>query len=228
MSERTLSLTLIRGRASQPTSVPVRNAVIAGWTGRDRAAVEKHIEELAALGVKRPASVPLFYRISAVRVTTTGCIEVLGETSSGEVEFVLLQYGGHLWLGVGSDHTDRDVETFNIGVSKQMCDKPAGSIWWSFDEIAPHWDRLILRSHVGPERILYQEGSVNSLLEPAELIARYAGCRALPDKTMMFCGTLPAHGGVRPSRHFAIELEDPVLDRKIRHEYRIDTLPATQ
>jgi len=228
MSERTLSLILTRSNAHQKASVPVRNAVIAGWTGRDRAAVENHIEELTALGVKRPTSVPTFYRISAGRVTTSSSIEVLGETSSGEVEFVLLQYERQLWLGVGSDHTDRTVETFDVGVSKQMCDKPAASVWWSFDEVSPHWDDLILRSHVGRERTLYQEGTVHAMLEPAELIGRFADSAVLPENTLMFCGTLPALGGVRPSQQFAFELEDPVLGRKICHEYRIDTLPAAQ
>ncbi|MXZ98678.1 MAG: DUF2848 domain-containing protein, partial [Acidimicrobiaceae bacterium] len=34
--------------------------VVIGYAGRDRAAVEHHIDELAALGVPRPASIPLF------------------------------------------------------------------------------------------------------------------------------------------------------------------------
>ena len=41
----------------------------------------------------------------------------------------------------------------------------------------------------------------------------------------MFCGTLAAHGGVRPTSAFALELEDPVLGRKIAHSYRVRTLP---
>lgn len=225
MRDFTLPLLLQWGDVIERARVPVRSAAIAGWTGRDRAAVDRHIQELAALGVKPPASIPTFYRIAAARVTTASSIEVLGESSSGEVEFVLLQYAGKLWLGVGSDHTDRAIETFNIDVSKQMCDKPAASVWWLFDEVAPHWDALILRSRVGTERTLYQEGSVANMLEPAELIGQFAGCAALPERTLMFCGTLPAIGGVRPCRQFAFELEDPVLGRRICHEYDINTLP---
>ena len=41
--------------------------VVAGWTGRDAAAVEHHIEELAALGVARPSTVPVFYRCAAAQ-----------------------------------------------------------------------------------------------------------------------------------------------------------------
>ena len=117
--------------------VAVDDAVVAGWTGRDAAAVEKHIRELEALGVKRPASTPIFYRVSAARVTTDGQIEVVGDTSGGEVEFVLLRHAGRMWVGAGSDHTDRAVETSGVTVSKQMCDKPIAPVFWPFDEVAP-------------------------------------------------------------------------------------------
>jgi hypothetical protein len=39
-----------------------RQLIIAGWTGRDRVAQEKHIAELEALGVRRPPSTPVYYR----------------------------------------------------------------------------------------------------------------------------------------------------------------------
>jgi hypothetical protein len=42
----------------------------------------------------------------------------------------------------------------------------------------------------------------------------------------MFCGTLVAKGGIRPAQTFAMELEDPVLGRKLRHEYAIMVLPV--
>src|SRR4051812_45398213 len=100
-------------RAAQVT---IDQAVIAGWTGRDAAAVEKHIKELEALGVKRPATTPIFYRVAASRLTTEGTIEAVGESSGGEVEFVLLNHGGKLWVGTGSDHTDREVEKYGVTV----------------------------------------------------------------------------------------------------------------
>ena len=128
--------------------VPIRTAIIAGWTGRDQVALQKHIAELEALGVKPPASTPIFYRVAASRLTTAPVIEVTGESSSGEVEFVLLHHGGRLWVGIGSDHTDRDVETYNITVSKQMCEKPVSGEFWEISSVAEHWDSLVLRSYV--------------------------------------------------------------------------------
>src|SRR5262249_49383488 len=153
-------------------AVNVERAIIAGWTGRDAEATEKHIKELEALGVKRPMTTPIFYRVAAARLTTASSIEVLGTASSGEVEFVLLQAQGALWVGTGSDHTDREVEAYGVSVSKQICEKPIAPAFWRFDDIAAHWDRLILRSHaiIDGVRVLYQEGSVAAMRHPEDLI----------------------------------------------------------
>jgi len=58
------------------------------------------------------------------------------------------------------------------------------------------------------------------------LVGRYLGnAGRLPDNTIMFCGTLAARGGVRPTGRFEFEIEDPVLGRKIAHAYSVRTLP---
>jgi hypothetical protein len=222
------SLTLNLGSSLEPRACKIEAAVIAGWTGRDPAAVEKHIDELKALGVRAPTSTPIFYRVAAARLTTGTQIEASGTDSGGEVEFVLLRQGGELWVGVGSDHTDRKVEAYGVTVSKQMCEKPIAPQFWAYAEIAGHWDELILRSFVfeDGQNALYQEGPVTAMLHPQTLISRYTGGGGLSESTLMFCGTLPANGGVRPTGYFAFEIEDPVLGRKITHEYRVVTLPV--
>ncbi len=227
MSRRILNLTLHSAGSAARRDVAIDEVVVAGWTGRDPAAVEKHIRELEALGVKRPATTPIFYRVAAARLTTDAEIEVVGERSGGEVEFVLLQHEGRLWVGAGSDHTDREVETYGVTVSKQMCDKPLAPVFWAYDEVAPHWDRLMLRAHVTENgaRVLYQEGTVAAMMEPKSLLARYAEDGRLAENTLMFCGPLAARGGVRPTAQFAFELEDPVKRRKIAHAYAARILP---
>jgi hypothetical protein len=228
VSARVLPLLLNDDNGLTRRNVSIDHLVIAGWTGRDHAAVEKHIAELGAIGVKPPATTPIFYRASAARLTIADSIEVLGEASSGEAEFVLLQHDGRLWVGTGSDHTDREVETYGVSVSKQMCDKPIAPEFWPMVEVAPHWDRLMLRAHISEngKRVLYQEGAVTAMLDPLELIGKYRGKAGLEDGTLMFCGTLSARGGVRPSEVFEVELDDPVLGRKIQHHYRIGTMPV--
>jgi hypothetical protein len=203
------------------TSISVGIAIVAGWAGRDRASVDEHIAELAELGVAPPSNVPLFYRVSASRLTTAPEIEAPAP-SSGEVEAVLLRHRGRLWVGVGSDHTDREVESYSVAVSKQMCDKPIGRTFWAYEDVAEHWDRLVLRSWVD-DGVLYQEGPLSSLLHPDELLRRVEP--PMVDGTLLFCGTIAAIGGVRPALAFRYELMDPVLSRAIEASYVNRPLP---
>ncbi len=205
----------------------IKNLVIAGWTGRNVDALEAHIKELEAIGVKRPKSVPIFYRVSCSLLSTAMFIEVMADKSSGEVEFVLFALDDELWLGVGSDHTDRKAETVGVTLSKQLCAKPVGTTLWRYDEVKPHWDKLKLRSYVpdGGKRRLYQEGPVTTMRSPEELIKLYTGGDKLAPGTAMFCGTFAVHGDISYSGTFDMELEDPVLGRKLTHSYKIVSLP---
>ena len=114
-----------------------------------------------------------------------------------------------------------------IALSKQLCGKPVGTALWRLDEVEDHWDALVLRAFatIDGARVLYQEGALASLRTPADLIARRPEGR-LPPGTLMFGGTLSAIGGIRPATRFEIELEDPVLGRRIRHAYDIACLPV--
>lgn len=219
---------LVRTRGPEDRRIAITQLVIAGWTGRDKVAMEHHMAELEALGVARPARTPIFYRAAAARLTQEPAIEVVGADSSGEVEYVLVASDGALFVGVGSDHTDRKVETYGVTVSKQMCDKPIGRDFWPFEEVAAHWDQLVLRSHatIGGRRELYQEGPVARMLAPAELIRGYAGGDRLAEGTVMFGGTLAARGGIRPADRFEGEFEDPVLGRRLSFAYDIRQLPV--
>lgn len=210
---------------------PVGQAIIAGWTARDVAAMEHHIVELEAIGVPRPKRTPMYYRVGARRITTAGRIEAVGGNSSGEVEFVIFHAHGRLWIGVGSDHTDRKVETYGITVSKQMCDKPVAPQLWPLAEVEAHWDRLQLRSQVRIDGQLhpYQEGGVASMLHPRELISLYERDHGpFVEGSLMFCGTLAAIGGIRPAQRFEFTLIDPVLDRRIGHGYDMAILPIAE
>jgi len=209
-----------------PLTLPINSAVMAGWTGRDPVVRDRHIAELEAIGIARPATTPIYYRVAARRLTMEDSIEVSGGDTSGEVEFVLIGWQGRIFVGVGSDHTDRKVESYSVTVSKQMCDKPLASVLWEMEDVAAHWDRMILRSFawIGGARVLYQEGALDNILPVAELLRGFGG--ALPDGCAMFGGTFAAKGGIRPASRFEFELEDPVLKRTIRHGYDVIELPV--
>jgi hypothetical protein len=211
------------------SALEVSEFVIAGWTGRDQKAMKEHIKELEAMGVSAPKQLPTYYRVAAARLTRALLIEVSGTQSSGEAEFVLAACNGQTYVGLGSDHTDRELETYGVAVSKQICDKPVSAAFWPFEEVTGHWDQLILRSYatIDGEKCLYQEGTVDAMLPPEEQIRGYCGSNQLPDGLVMFGGTIPAIGGIRSATRFEAELEDPILKRKIGFGYDLRTLPVS-
>jgi hypothetical protein len=209
-------------------AVQIDTLIVAGWAGRDAHAIEHHIEELAAIGVPRPSTVPLFYRIGTGQLSQTTHLQVLGPDTSGEVEPVVLSLADGLWVAVGSDHTDRKAESAGVALSKQLCSKVVGTGLWRYEEVAPHWDSLILRAWatIDGKRTLYQEGAVSGLRSPADLMQRYSNTATLPPGSLMFGGTIGAIGGIRPGTRFEMELEDPIMKRKLGHAYDIEALPV--
>ncbi|OGQ84553.1 MAG: hypothetical protein A3F90_02815 [Deltaproteobacteria bacterium RIFCSPLOWO2_12_FULL_60_19] len=199
--------------------------IIAGYTGRNQEEVRAHIKELAAQGIPAPAETPTIFRTTLDRLTTGGEIEVLGGNTAGEAEVILLVKGDDVWVAVGSDHTDRELEKSDIPVSKQVCPKPVGAEVWSYAELRDRWDNLTLRSWVGEsgrER-LYQQGRMSALLRPEDLLAilrRRLG--KLVDGAAIYTGTIPLIGGAFAFKpYFEAELCDESAGRSLRCQYRI-------
>lgn len=230
-AENRIALTLRTQEGARQIDFAARRLLVMGWTARDVDAMEAHIRELEEMGIPRPARTPIMYRNAVARLTTAGCIEVSGGATSGEVEFVIAMIDGRKWVGVGSDHTDRELEKQGIAVAKQICEKPVAPVFWPMDEVAGHWDRLVLRSRIEEDgaTVPYQEGPVTAMRPAEELIALLdedGETGGMRDGDVMMGGTLPAKGGIRPSTRFSFELVDPVRDRKIAHSYSIIELPV--
>ena len=217
------------GGGSCDESVELTDLVIAGWAGRDRAAIDEHIHEMEEIGVAPPSAVPLFYRAAIHNLVVTGELQALGPDSSGEAEAVLIQAGGETLVALGSDHTDRKLEAYSIPASKQICLKPVSAEAWRWRDVEDHWDQLVLRAWatIGGERVLYQEGTMDGLLHPRELFAKFTGGgERLASGTAMLGGTMAVIGGIRPADRFEAELEDPKLGRSLRLAYDIRPLPV--
>jgi hypothetical protein len=223
-----LRFTLHESDTALATEFAPTEMVIAGWAARDRAAIDHHIEELAAIGVPRPSTVPLFYRVGCANLTQDDTIECVGDGSSGEVEPVLFVHAGRLWLTVGSDHTDRKAETYSVALSKQLCAKPLARDAWPLEAVRDRLDTLRLRAWIEEDgrELLYQDGLLAALQPATDLLARYLEGRAPPEGLVMSCGTLGAIGGVRASTSFKMALEDPATGRSIGHAYRTKLLPV--
>jgi hypothetical protein len=207
-----------------PVTFDIHHLVVAGWTGRDQDKVQHHIDELSAIGVAPPSQVPLFYRTSANLLQQNARLEVLGAGTSGEVEPLVIHANGALWLGLGSDHTDRPLETHSVAASKQACAKPIASTLWPWDDVKDHLDQLVLYCDIREDDawVTYQTGTLASIRPLADLVAT----SRLPDGGAMLCGTLGAIGGVRESEAYRMRLTDPVLKREITLDYAIEVLPV--
>lgn len=204
--------------------------VIAGYTGRDRAKVQEHIDELAALGVPPPSSVPAYWLQPPWLATADVDVVVVGERTSGEAEFALVGDGDELFVTLASDHTDRAAEAIDVELSKAVCPVPIAHEAWSAVDVEGHWDELVLRSWIveadGPDtEVCYQDGRCATLVPPLELLAGFPHRR--PERFVMLTGTVPVIGEIRPSRRFRAELHDPVRGRSIYLDYAITSLSRT-
>jgi hypothetical protein len=223
-----LGLTVISKGLSERMEFDAGRLVCCGWVGRDRAALEAHIDELAELGVPRPKQVPIYMNFSTYLLTHDDEVTVVSDQSSGEIEYVLLCRGDRMWVTVGSDQTDRDVETKSIPGSKQMYAKYVADTCWPFEEVKDHWDQLVLRCWVTHEghRGLYQEGALGSILSPDDIVRNVPGLVFPPSEgVVIFSGTIATRGGLVFGDAYELELDDPVLGRQISGSYHVTILP---
>jgi hypothetical protein len=207
---------------------PMRRLICAGWVGRNKKALQAHIDELGQHGVPPPTRMPIYLNFSPYLATTSDGIDVITKESSGEVEYVILKEGDRTYIGVGSDQTDRGFEKFSIPASKQMCAKIMAPVVWPYQEIKDHWDQIVIRSWTTSDgkRMLYQEDALATILDVEALLEQLPKDEGLPaDGLVLFSGTVATKIGLVYGERFDFEMEDPLLDRKIRHGYQIRVLP---
>lgn len=206
----------------------INGAVLCGYTGRDQAAVRRHIEELAKEGIEPPPSVPTLYPKAPWGLTQKDAIQVEGRETSGEMEFFILVDNSRIYVGAASDHTDRELERIDIRKSKQVCPTILSRSLWNYEEVAKTWDQIQIRSWAvkGGQKSIYQESTLGSILPPQDLI--HLVQLQLTDPIggiVFFSGTPPLLAG---EMVFADRFEGELLDlnfgRKITIAYDIHTL----
>jgi hypothetical protein len=226
---KTLNLTVKGKRGARELAFPVKRMVNAGYVGRDQEAVKKHIEELKREGIPAPPEIPTLFPVASYLIATGGVLEVVETMTSGEAEFVLFLKEGEMYVGVGSDHTDRRLEADSIIKSKQMCPNVTSPVVWPYRDVEETWDGLELRGWVKKdgERILYQEAKLSTILGPEDLLSFVKGKIKDTDLEGMviFSGTIGAIGGEMISGEgFEVELHNPLTDDSLRCEYEVRLL----
>lgn len=208
----------------------IRRMVNAGYTGRDQEKVRLHIEELKKEGVPAPESTPTAYEMITQLVYFDQEIEVVSDRTSGEAEYVLLCTEDEVYVGVGSDHTDRELESVSIIKSKQVCPNVMSNRLWRLKEVREDWDQILLRSWTSNEegkKQLYQEAPLSAMMTPEDLmkfIQNRSDDRNLTG-VMIFSGTIPiVTGTFLYGSFFEAELFNPRTHRRLHLHYQVRVL----
>jgi hypothetical protein len=228
-----IDLALERKDRQTPLRFAYKRMVNAGYTGRNQAEVRKHIEELARKGIPGPPTTPTLYPVIRQALVKDPVIEVYSRETCGEAEYVLLiENESRIYVGLGSDHTDRKLEEWDIPRAKQICPNVIGATVWALEDVVGHWDELVLRCRqvVDGKEILYQEGALSRLMAPKELMAFVCSKLGAPlDGTIIFSGTMAAlTGGFVYGDKLSAELADPKLNRRLALEYDVHPLDGFQ
>ena len=236
-----VDLTIVdRDGCETPLQVDVRAVRGAGFTSRDRDAVRRMSDERRRRGLSWTATGLWTYRISSYLLTTDESIEVQGPLTGGEVEAVAVFTADDVFVGVGSDQCDREMDPYYLEKPKQMCPHPLSRKVWRLEDIQSHWDELELESQVkvGDAVVDLHKFRMAELV-PLETWMDYSGLRAGPFATVFYCGTgatvpglegelerlgLPPETAHGVGDEFRMRLYDPVLDREIRHSYAVSVL----
>jgi len=208
----------------------MRRMINAGYTGRDQESVRRHIEELKKEGVPAPDSTPAAYEVISKLLYFDDEIEVVGDKTSGEAEYVLLCGGGEVYVAAGSDHTDRELESVSIIKSKQVCPNLMSNRVWNLKDVRKDWDEILLQSWVENdrgERLLYQHAPLSAILAPEELMEFVKN--KLDDGNLegvvIFSGTvaiLPEK--INFGNYFEVELSNPRTGRRLTCAYHVRNL----
>lgn len=212
-------------------AVEIDRVINAGYSGRDEADVQAHIDELLKDDIiaEEPDRVPATYQLSTYALLANpGRIQVVGEDTAGEAEYALLVTGDETYVAAASDHTDRAIEKHGVQKSKQIAPDVISTDAWRLSDVRDHWDDIQLRAHntVDGEREPYQDSALVELLSPADLLdevgERYDGSLS---GTAILSGTVPTVGEeLTAGDRFEVELHDPVRDRTVGVAYAIDPI----
>jgi len=224
-----IALTLEKEGVSQPLTFDYTRMVNAGYVGRNQEEVRRHIDELAEKGIPGPKETPVLFPVITRTLVTDDEIEVYSGETSGEVEYVLLVKEAEIiYVGLGSDHTDRHLEEPDIPRSKQSCPNILSQKVGPLSEVEAHWDDLEIQSTVvsGGESTLYQKGRLELILDPKDLMEFVRSkIKGGLDNMVIFSGTLGTlAGGFLYGNRFEAELLDPKTNRCLELGYNVHPL----
>ena len=221
-----------------PRTFEVGSVAGARFTARDVETTRKQMDEqLAAEGHFSSATFtnPSIFRIARYLLTQDTAFEVQGTMTGGEGEVVAIRDGGEVFISVGSDQCDRELDPIFPDKPKQMCPHPVATTAWPYAEVEDHWDDLRIQSTVTTQghAVPLQDSRLEALVT-LDYLRDMPSVQSLPDVAVLFCGSSPfldsAEEAVKEYNlspfttwgvgdAFFVRLYDPVLERAIEHSF---------
>jgi hypothetical protein len=230
-------------KRSERLSIPVGSLSGVRHASRNVEAMREELDQMIERNKHFSSATrtnPSIFRLGRYLLTQGHEFEVQGPLTGGEAEVVVIRMGGELYVTVGSDQCDRELDPLYPDKPKQMCPHPIARNGWYYEDVRDHWDRLHLYSHVVVDNytIPLQDAELSELVS-LDYLLKMDQVTALTDPMVLFCGAVPflesagdlieqyqvpksALDGV--GDEFLVRLHDPELQRTIEHRYRAHSL----
>lgn len=219
-----MTFTLQAGGKETPLTLEYERVFAIGYAGRNMEKTMEHIKELERdLGVPAPKKIPTIFQCGNYVLTQEKDLAFVGEKTCGEVEYVIVMKDGKIYIGLGSDHTDRELEAQSVPKAKQICAKTICPVLWDYEEIKDHWDDIGLNSWqtVDGREVPYQKGKLADILPVETILGELNNRVGDIDNCVIFSGTVPVLDGFRYGSNFRYEMVDEVLGRKLSSDYNV-------
>lgn len=211
----------------EKVTVDFEQLLVIGFAGRNIEKTMEHIKELEEeLGVPAPKQIPTIFECSLELLTKAENIKFIGEKTSGEVEYIIVKFGEKIYIGLGSDHTDRELESVSIPKAKQVSPKPIAGELWDYDEIKDHWDQIRLVSYqtINGEEVKYQDGTLSDILPVEKILSVLTERIGNIDNSIIYSGTVPVLDGFKYGDNFRSLMIDEALNRSIEFNYNVNVI----
>lgn len=222
-----MNFTLKNLSGDEKLAVNYDELLVIGYAGRNMEKTMEHIKELEEqLGVAPPKKIPTIFECSHELLSQEDNIRFVGKDTCGEVEYVIVLANGNTYIGIGSDHTDRKLESISVPKAKQVCPKPIGKELWNYDDIKDHWDQIKLVSYqtIDGKEILYQDGSLADILPVEKILSELKERVGDIQNSVIYSGTVPLVSGFAYGDNFKCMMIDEVLNRTLSLDYNVKVI----
>lgn len=219
------------GKNTEEIYLDIERVIVVGYSGSNVEKINEHIKELEEeLGVPAPKRIPTIFECSLEVLTFNNNISFVGNMTSGEAEFLIIKDNNKIYIGLGSDHTDRKLESISVLKAKQICPKPFAKTLWLYDDIKDNWNNIKLESYqvVDGQEILYQKGTLSEILPVEKIISELENRIGSLEKCIVFSGTVPLVSGFKYGNNFKGKLIDGSKNRSINLEYNINVIEEVE